>query len=85
MQPDEDSSGEGELPVDEPSATAVFAKHVADYRKAYSRLRGEAGLGQRGATGHIEHLGRPDGKACKDYHRQCPEWADSVRYWGWSL
>ena len=86
MQPDEDSSsgvnggeaGSAEKEEGEPRASAVLARHVAEYRKAHGRLRGEAGLGQPDAAGHVEHLGRPDGKACRDYHRQCLEWADSV-------
>ena len=61
-----------------PRAGAVLARQVAEYRKAHGRLRGEAGRGQPDAEGHVEHLGRPDGKACRDYHRQCLEWADSV-------
>ena len=82
VQPDDDGGSSGEEAeeggTEEVRASAVLARHVADYRKAYGRLRGKAGLGQPGAAGHVDHLGRPDGRACRDYHRQCLEWADSV-------
>lgn len=52
--------------------------HLEEYSKAYSKLRERAGLRLVDGAVHTAHLGRPDGKACRDYHKQCREWADKV-------
>ena len=51
---------------------------LGDYEKAWSRLRAKAGLGPVRKASVLDHNGTPDGKACKDYHKQCAWWADKV-------
>ena len=51
---------------------------LGDYEKAWSRLRANAGLGPVRKASVLDHNGTPDGKACKDYHKQCAWWADKV-------
>ena len=55
-----------------------LAEKLAHYEKAWSALRAEAGLAPVKRAAVLEHLGGPDGTSCKDYHKQCPWWADKV-------
>ena len=71
------SDKEHEADEDAP-AMALLSEHITDYSEAYSRLRTEAGLGPVDAAAHTAHMGLPDGTACRDYHRQCSEWAGKV-------
>ncbi|CAL8463374.1 g2908 [Coccomyxa elongata] len=56
-------------------ATELVQK-LGDYEKAWSRLRTNAGLGPVRKASVLDHNRTPDGKACKDYHKQCAWWAD---------
>jgi hypothetical protein len=57
---------------------ALFAEHLGEYSQAYAKVRERAGLRTVDGAAHTAHLGRPDGTSCRDYHRQCHEWADKV-------
>ena len=69
---------EGHLTEEEEHVKAQFSEHLWEYSQAYRRLRERAGLRLVDGAVHTAHLGRPDGKACRDYHRQCHDWADKV-------
>lgn len=58
---------------------AAIARHLADYEKEWRALRVEAGLAESvSAQALLQHGAVPSGTECKDYHRQCTQWADSV-------
>lgn len=58
---------------------AAIARHLADYEKEWRAFRVEAGLAESvSAQALLQHGAVPSGTECKDYHRQCTQWADSV-------